>query len=130
MSTIPASELVNVLPGVLEAGGSALDLNGLMLTTSIQVPIGTVQQFPDAVSVQNYFGPSSHEASLATIYFNGFDGATAAPGNLLFAQYPASAVAAYLRGGNISGLTLAQLQTISGTLNITIDGYPRSAASI
>lgn len=71
MSTIPASEIVNVIPGVLTAGGSALDLNGLMLTTSIRPPIGSVQQFSDASSVSDFFGPSSDEAALAAIYFRG-----------------------------------------------------------
>ena len=32
MATIPASQIVKVLPGVLAAGGNGLDLNGLMLT--------------------------------------------------------------------------------------------------
>jgi hypothetical protein len=130
MSTIPASEIVNVIPGVLTAGGAALDLNGLMLTTSIRPPIGTVQQFPDADSVSDYFGPASAEAALATIYFEGYTNATASPGNLLFAQYPALAVAAYLRGGDISALTLAQLQAIAGTLTIVVDGYTRTNGTI
>jgi len=130
MSTIPASEIVNVIPGVLDAGGAALDLNGLMLTTSIRPPIGSVQQFPDADSVSDYFGPSSDEASLATIYFEGYNNATASPGNLLFAQYPEAAVAAYLRSGNVSGLTLAQLQGIAGTLAVVVDGYSRSNGAV
>lgn len=130
MSTIPASEIVNVIPGVLDAGGAALDLNGLMLTTSIRPPIGSVQQFPDAQSVSDFFGPSSAEAALAAIYFNGYANATAAPGNLLFAQYPQSAVAAYLRSGKVSGLTLAQLQSIAGTLTVVVDGYSRTNGAV
>lgn len=130
MSTIPASEIVNVIPGVLTAGGSALDLNGLMLTTSIRPPIGSVQQFSDASSVSDFFGPSSDEAALAAIYFKGYNNATAAPGNLLFAQYPALAVAAYLRGGDISTLTLSQLQAITGTLTIVVDGYSRTNGAV
>lgn len=121
MSTIPASELVNVNPSVLGAGGSALDIIALLLTTNSRVPIGTVPGFPDAASVQDYFGPGD-EATWAGIYFGGFAGANKRPSNLLFAQYNASAVAAYLRGGDVSGLTLANLQALSGVLTIVVDG--------
>jgi len=131
MATIPASQIVNVIPGVLSAGGDALDLNGLFLTNSTQVPLGSVVQFPTAAAVATYFGGNSHEAALAVDYFEGYINKTAAPGNLLFAQFNiAGAVGAYLRGGNISALTLAQLQSISGSLNIVMDGYARNAASI
>lgn len=130
MSTIPASEIVNVIPGVLAAGGAALDLNGLMLTTSIRPPIGSVLQFPNSPTVEDFFGPGSDEALLATIYFGGYNNATASPGNLLFAQYPQVAVVAYLRGGDISSLTLSQLQAITGTLIVVVDGYTRTAGSL
>ena len=73
-SSIPASSIVNVLPNVVAAGGSALDLSGLVLTDSPRVPVGTVRVFttPDAVS--RFFGSLSNEATLATKYFAGFDG--------------------------------------------------------
>lgn len=129
MTTIPASQLVNVTPSVLAAGGSALDLNMVMLTESDRVPIGTVAQFPDAASVSNYFGASSDEYALAQVYFAGFTGSTVTPGNLLFIQYPSAAVSAYLRGGNISAMSLAALQALTGSLNIVIDGYAHNAAS-
>src|SRR5581483_9329801 len=112
MNTIPASEIVNVLPGVLAAGGAALDINGLFLTNSTRPPLGQVLQFPDEVAVGQYFGAASNEAALATIYFDGFNNADAAPGNLLITQYPQSAVAAFLRGGNISALSLSALQSL------------------
>ena len=78
MTTIPAKELVDVVPSVLAAGGSALDLSMVMLTTSTRVPVGTVAQFSSAESVSNYFGPSSDEAALAAVYFNGFTNSTVA----------------------------------------------------
>lgn len=130
MSTIPASLLVNVIPNVLPAGGNALDLNGLVLTTSNRVPIGTVSSFPTATAVAQYFGSSSKEFSIAEVYFAGYTNASATPGALLFANYPQNAVAAYLRGGNVSGLTLTQLQALSGSLNLTVDGFARNVASI
>lgn len=128
MTSIPANELVNVVPSVLGVGGSALDIVGLMITTNPRVPIGSVQSFPDQSSVSTYFGATSQEASIAGNYFGGFIGASKIPANILFAQYPLSAVSAYLRGGNISAISLTTLQSYSGTLSVTIDGVLRSAS--
>lgn len=133
MTTIPADLFVAANPSVLAAGGSALALNGLVLTTSSRVPIGTVVSFPDGTAVQNYFGVGSKEAQLASGgaglgsgYFGGFDTSTVKPAAYLFTQYPLTAVGAFLRGGNISALTLTQLQALNGTLAVTIDGTPHT----
>jgi hypothetical protein len=130
VATIPASDLVQVNPGVLPAGGSALDMIGLMLTSSSRAPIGQILAFASAANVSSYFGPSSTEAQLAAIYFLGFDNSHKKPGSLLMAQYNGGAVDAYLRGGAVVGLTIPQLQAISGTLILTVDGYVRSAAAL
>jgi Protein of unknown function (DUF3383) len=127
---IPASQIVQVVPSVIGAGGDALDLSGLILTNSTRTPIGAVSSFPDQLSVANYFGATSQEANLASIYFNGFDTSTVKPGALLFSQYPAAPVGAWLRGGNLAGMTLAQLQALSGSLNVTVDGVAKTAASL
>src|SRR5579883_1767550 len=108
MSTIPISQIVSVTPNVLNAGGDALVLNGLVLTNSTRVPIGTVASFPnDGESVSNFFGAASAEAATAAVYFLGFDNSNVKPGQILFAQYPQAAVAAYLQGGSVASLTLA-----------------------
>lgn len=130
MAAIPASAIVNVLPNVLSAGGSGLDLVGLILTNSTRPLIGQVLRFASAADVSAYFGPVSQEATLASIYFAGYTGASVTPANLLFTQYPTTAVPAYIRGGNISGLTLAQLNALSGTINATIDGRIVGTATI
>ena len=130
ISTIPASSYVNVIPGVVSAGQPGIELIDLMLTTNVRVPIGSVLSFPSLASVQSYFGASSNEATEAGIYFAGYNGCTVLPGALLFAQYPTASVGAYLRGGNVSSLTLAQLQALSGSLSVTIDGTVHTAASI
>lgn len=119
---IPASQIVNIVPSVLSAGGTALDLLGVMLTQSNKPPIGTVQSFADADDVEDYFGPTSPEAAHATIYFKGSTKTTRTPNSLNVAQYPASAVNGWLRGGNISGLPLATLQGFNATLSVVIDG--------
>jgi len=92
MSTIPFSEVVSVVPSVLSAGGQAVDLNGLMLTQNAYAPNGQILQFSDAAGVQQYFGASSDEAQLATIYFNGYQNGTQLPGSLLMARYPETAI--------------------------------------
>lgn len=128
MSTIPASAIVRITPNVLSAGGSALDLNGLVLTQNTRVPIGAVMQFPSVAAVAAFFGGTSLEASIAAIYFAGFDGSNTKPGTILFAQYNVAAVSAYLRGGNISALSLTQLQAITGSLSVTINNVLKSAS--
>lgn len=130
MTTIPASEIVRVIPGVLAAGGSAFTLNGLMLTTSIRPPIGAVPSFPDAESVADYFGSSSTEKAMADVYFNGFENSTKKPGALLFAQYNEDAVAAYIRGGSLATMTLSELQGLNQALAITVDGIARDGGTI
>ena len=130
MSTIPASAIVQVTPGVLSAGGRGLDIVGMLLTTSARVPIGSVQPFSNATDVATYFGLGSNEAALADVYFAGFDNSNLLPQNILFTQYPTASVAAYLRGAPL-GITLTQLKALAtGTLVITCNGSAYTAASV
>lgn len=127
--TIPASTIVNVVPNVIDAGGTGLDLVGLILTNSTRVPMGSAVRLTSLLAVQQYFGSLSTEASLAAVYFSGYDGSTAKPAALIFWQYPTAAVPAYLRGG--TPLTLAQLQAASaGTVSLTIDGRSVTSSSL
>ena len=130
MSTIPASEVVAVTPSVIGAGGSALDLIGVILSTSTRAPLGSVLAFPSAAAVSTYFGPTSTEAAAASIYFSGFDNSNVKPGAVWFAQYPAVAVAAYLRSGSLSAMTLVQLQALNGVLTATVNGVANVSAAI
>lgn len=128
--SIPASQLVSVIPGVVGTGGSPLSLNSVFLTRDLSIPIGTVQPFPTYASVAAWFGATAQEAILAGVYFNGFDGSNIKPGNLYFAQYPAAPVSAYLRSGVVSSMTLAQLQALTGTLTVTVDGTSKTSTAI
>lgn len=130
MNSIPANQLVNVIPSVLSAGGNPLSLNAVMLTNSIRIPIGTVQAFAPGTDVADFFGSTSIEATLAGVYFAGFEGSDTLPGTLYFAQYNAAAVSAYLRSASFAGFTLAQLQALSGVLVIDIDGRVTTSANI
>jgi hypothetical protein len=91
--------------------------------------------FPDGASVTTYFGPGSRKTSSRTAgpnlgsgYFGGFTNSSKKPASILFAQYNKNAVGAYLRGGDVSALTLTQLQAISGSLSIVIDGVTKSGS--
>lgn len=138
MSSIPANLFVSVQPSVLGVGGNALDVIGLVLTTSTRVPIGSVYSFPSAAAVKTFFGSGSNEAVVAggaagkgSGYFGGFTNSDALPGAILFAQYNKVAVAAYLQGGNAAAaLTLAQLQALTGSLTVVMDGYAHVISSI
>lgn len=129
VNSIPASQVVAVRPNVLSAGGTSLDVIGLILTTNTRVPINTVKSFATLADVQSFFGPG-HEADCAAVYFNGYNGSPVTPDAVLFAQYPKTAVSAYLRGGNISAITVAQLQAITGAVTAVIDGYLYPIASL
>jgi hypothetical protein len=128
--SIPASDIVSVQPGVVGAGGSAFDLNGLILTADTSVPIGTVMSFANGDDVDAFFGATAPEAIYAGNYFLSYVNATKTPGAVLFAQYPTASVAGYLRGGSVAGLTMTQLQALSGTLIVTVDGVVKTSTAI
>lgn len=130
MASIPASDIVDVVPNVLDAGGNALDANGVALTTNARVPIGAVQPFSNASDVGDYFGPDTDEKAAADTYFLGFDDSSVKPGSMLFAQYPTAKVAAFLRGADVSETTLAELQAMTGDLTITVDGFQYAASAV
>jgi hypothetical protein len=130
MNSIPASQLVNVIPGVLGPAGNPLALNAVFLTQDAAVPVGTLMSFATAQSVSDFFGPGSTEATLAAVYFNGFESATLLPGLLYFMQYPVASVAGYMRGGSMAGVSLSQLQALSGTLTLSLDGVPTVSLAI
>jgi hypothetical protein len=126
MSTIPASQIVSVIPSVLGAAGNQLEVIGLIVTQNTRVPIGAVQPFATPTNVSAYFGASAHETLMANQYFSGFVNASGVPQSLLYAQMPATAVPAYLQGGNISILSIPALQGINGALSVVVDGCARS----
>ena len=131
MSTIPANQIVAINPGVISAGGSPLAFNSLLLSSSSRTPIGQVLSFPTSLAVANYYGVSSNEAEAAAIYFLGFNGSNIQPSALLIAQYNAAAASAWLRGANVSNLSISALDALSGKLMINVAGtlYTSSALS-
>jgi len=129
-ASIPASQFVAVYPSVLSAGGNSLSLNSVWNDEDPSIPIGTVQGFPSLTAVENWFGPASNQAYLASFYFGGYNGCTSLPSMLWFVQYNVSAVAGYVRGGSVSGMTLAQLQAFNAPLTVSIGGIQYTTATI
>ncbi|MBC0853894.1 DUF3383 domain-containing protein [Pantoea stewartii] len=127
---IPLTKDVQINPGVLAAGGNAVDLNGLILTQSTYAPVGNVASFSTKEDVAKYFGSVSDEYAMAAIYFSGYDNSTKKPGNLLFAQYNVVPVSAWLRSGSMANVTLDQLKLISGILTLTVDGTAKTSTNI
>lgn len=124
--TIPVSQIVTVNPAVVSAGGNPLSLNSVMLIQSTLVPTSSLLGFSSLDDVSAYFGSSAAPTLLAGNYFNGFDNSSRKPGTLYFAGYANVARAAFLRGTSLAGVTLTQLQAISGTLSLTVDGVVKS----
>lgn len=128
--SIPADNIIRITPSVLLPGGNPLSLNGVLLTESTRVPMRQIIGFPSADAVGLYFGLASIEKTLADIYFRGFEGASTLPRTLYFMQYNSDPVAAYLRSGSFAGVTLAQLQALSGVLVVPVNGSPVTSANI
>jgi hypothetical protein len=128
--SIPAATFVNVIPSVLAAGAANLAMNSVILTDDPSIPVGTLAQFGNAASVGAWFGLDSLEYQLAGIYFAGYNGATSLPSVLYFAQYNTAPVAAYLRGAPLTGVTLAELGALAGTITVVIDGVSHVSAAI
>lgn len=128
--TIPASDIVVVNPGVVGSGGNPLALNGVILSKNTLLPTAAVQSFASADAVSAFFGPASAEYAIAQIYFLGFDNSSIKPGTLFFAPYVDADRAAWLQSGSLSGMSLADLQALSGVLTVTVDGTAKTSSSI
>lgn len=126
--TIPVSQIVTVNPAVVSAGGNPLSLNSVFVIQSTLVPTSSMLEFSSVDDVSAYFGSSAAPTLLAGNYFSGFDNSSRKPGTLYFAGYANVARAAFLRGTSLAGVTLTQLQAISGTLSLTVDGVVKSGS--
>lgn len=124
---IPISKDVQINPAVLAAAGSAVDLNGLLLTDSSYAPVGATLSFTSAPDVADYFGSASDEYAAAVIYFKGYNNCTQTPGQLLFSRFNRDVSGAWLRSGSFKGVSLEDIQAISGKLTLTISGTKKEA---
>ena len=122
---IPLSYLATVLPGVLSAGADQNTLYALMLTQNPAFPAGAVQAVTSAASVSALVGSDQLEAELATTYFTGFTGSPRKPSTLYVARFVDAETPASLIGGKVP-LTLAQVQALTGSFTINMDGTTKT----
>lgn len=127
MSNIPISQIVEVNPRVIGAGGAQTSLDALLLTKDASVAPSQLLVFYTAAAVASYFGPTSPEAQAASVYFPGILGGGQQPASITFARVADAATGAAVYGAP-TGLTLAQLQALTGTLIVTTDTSRTSAA--
>ena len=128
---IPASQIVNVTPRLIAAGGTDLVMNGLLLTTNSLIPLTDYAlQFTSADAVGEYFGMNSDEYLFAVRYFLGYDNSFKKPRFLMVAPRVLSDAAGWLRGGKNTA-TLAALQAVTdGAMDIDVDGTTVSLSSV
>lgn len=79
------------------------------------------KSFLDAASVGAYFGIASEEYARAVQYFSYISASARTPQEIQFAPYSDVARHGVVYGGNLSGLTLAQLQAITAG-NLSFNG--------
>ncbi len=125
LSLVAASLVGSVaLPDCVNAQNSSTNpLDRLFLEESDDTPLYKILSFNSVTAVQNYYGVVSQQASLAQEFFAGCNGCGA---NMLFTRFPDLPARAHLYGANISGMTISELQTISGSLKIMSQGYQLS----
>lgn len=121
--SIPASRIVTINPSAIGTGGNPLAMNTLLITSASERVIG-VQLFGSAAEVGAFFGLTSPEYEFAQRYFLGYEGGFKLPGALYVTENPAAALPAILRGASVRGMTLTELQALSGNFTVSVDGTP------
>ena len=77
---IPASYIVAINPRLINAGGTDLEFNGLLLSKNPLIPLSSsVMIFANADTVGDYFGIESDEYKAAVIYFAGYNNSFSKP---------------------------------------------------
>lgn len=127
--SISASQIVNVIPRVINAGGTDLEITGLLLTNNpLCVFPGTVS-FTSANAVGSYFGETSAEYQAAAKYFLGYDNSFRKPRRLHFARLVDSAIAGSLIGGTAGSMDEMKAITAGG-FTINVDGTPKTVTAL
>lgn len=120
--SITASNIAAVYPAVIGGGGNPLGLNTTLLVADATLPN---YEYISADLVGQHYGLNSEVFKFATVYFNGFDGATTRPNSLFISTFNKEDDSASLIGGDVSDLKESQIQAIKGTLSVVIDGVEK-----
>ena len=125
---IPAKQIVDVSPRVINAGVPDIAMSGLLLTKNA-LCLYPDMTFASANAVGNYFGMDSDEYKAAAKYFQSYDNSFKKPANLKFGKRIDAALAGSLIGGGASAL--ATLKTITaGTFKIAVNGTDVTVSSL
>lgn len=127
--TISASQIVKVTPRVISAGGTDLEITGLLLTTNPLTVFPGVTSYTSAAAVGAYYGTESAEYNAAVKYFLGYNNSFRKPRRINFARMATSAVAGMLIGGTAGSISEMQAITAGG-LTISIDGAETTVTSL
>jgi len=129
--SIPISQIIQINPGVVGTGSNPIALNGLILTTNSAAPVNSLLTCYTLDEVESYFGNTSTEYEVASIYFGTTNVRQAlAPNALFFTRHGTSATGAWARGTSLAGVELSTIQAVSGSLSVTIDGTEHSTESL
>ncbi len=130
--TIPASQIVNVVPRVINAGANELETVGLILTKNTLCVFPGAMTFTSAESVGNYFGKTSAEYNAAVKYFLGYDNSFRKPRKIKFSRLVASntGIAGSLISGKPATLEVLKTNITAGTFKINIDGTQKSVSAL
>ena len=125
---IPASNIVNVTSRVIDAGGTALEMAGLILTKNPLALFPTALSFSSTKAVGEYFGLESDEYKVAAKYFLGYDNSFVKPRTLWFFRSATEALAGELAGGEIDFAAIKKIN--NGDLTISVDGQEVHATEL
>lgn len=123
LKSIPARQIVQVVPSAISTGGNQYTLNGVFITSNSLFP---TKEYFDAASVGVDFGTSSDAYNFAVIYFQGTTISTSKPKSLFITRYNQADISAKLIGATLKSKSITDLQTIKGTLSVTVDGTAKS----
>lgn len=121
MNSIPASDIVQILPGVVGTGGNPLALNALFITKKKAESMLGVRSFGSEDEVGEVFGIDSDEYRATQIYFAGFVNSTSRPESLYIAYMNGEAESAKLIGSKVPVRTESDFSPLPSDLTLTID---------
>ena len=107
------------------ANAQTYALDRLFLAQSQKQPFDEVKSFTNQTAVDNYYGVGTEQARLASDFFAGLPNGDTA--KMLFIRLPILSARANVVGSDVSGLAIAKLDAVNGTLSITSQGYPYSS---
>lgn len=127
--SISASQIVNVVPRVINAGGTDLEITGLLLTENELCTFPGTLAFTSADAVGVYFGMVSAEYEAAQKYFLGYDNSFRKPRRLHFARFVNKAIAGMLIGGSAGSMEEMKAVT-AGSFTVNVDGSQKQVTAL